>query len=947
MTPSQSISESSTRLTKQDVKRKREESLKEDQKCKLSERIGGSIQRKRMKMGEYIPEMKLTLMTRISALSSGQKLSIPQNFPGLNEDQQHLPLYQRISDKPMNSSKISPRIQNKSFSTYSQPQDVHLSHRENGSMLSNGSMSTLPKSLIQRIQPNLIQNVPMSLTMKSSSRFGSQNPLDPSNPPQIIPSPSICTSKPPLSFSPSEWESSSNIRHISAGSSTRPNRDTTPESSSSIRQSEIRWPCKETYASLIIPNSKNSKLPSSPLLGLVPIPPHPQLVAGGERIGEKELEEGMIPVINGIEEPVTSQRENAGIRIAATDGGAEVLTGNPSVRDKEALNESIARGQRFKRKGVWGPALSACSRTALWTENAPPMPRPPDSEFTNQSALRTIQSNPALFLVSTPIKVDVFESLLADHPNPLFVRSVCVGLREGFWPFADTHPNEWPEVFDVSDRPPKTDAEREFLQSQIDKEVGIGRFSQPFGPDLLPGMYSMPIHAVPKPGTNKHRLVTDHSAGKYALNSMISREDIAGVTLDNVQDLGNGLRVFRRNRPHAQLNLWKADVSEAYRHMPMHPLWQIKQVVSFQNRRYIDRQNVFGGRASQRIFHAFMSLVIWIAIFKLSIYFLYIYVDDSFSFEDKRELEWYAPYKKQFPSKLVKLLRLWDAIGLPHEERKQIFGLELPIIGFDVDPNAMRVQMSDESRLLLIQSIIDFAQRGSRRALRDFQRLAGHLNWALNVYPMLRPGLSALYAKTAGKLHSRAQLWINRDVVRELLWIADHLRTSNGVFFLKSVSWSYRQLPPSTFRAYTDASGSGLAYWFPDLHLGFQAELPRSAPTGTIFYFEALAVTSAILDASRCIPPDGRLAVFSDNLNTVSMFNSLAALPPYNRLLLLAVDALLRAQIDFRVFFVPGEENFVADALSRGRNDDAIAESPGLHISSFLPPRDTLGAGAT
>jgi len=322
-------------------------------------------------------------------------------------------------------------------------------------------------------------------------------------------------------------------------------------------------------------------------------------------------------------------------------------------------------------------------------------------------------------------------------------------------------------------------------------------------------------------------------------------------------------------------------------------------------------------------------------------------VDDSFSFEDKRELEWYAPYKKQFPSKLVKLLRLWDAIGLPHEERKQIFGLELPIIGFDVDPNAMRVQMSDESRLLLIQSIFDFAQRGSRRALRDFQRLAGHLNWALNVYPMLRPGLSALYAKTAGKLHSRAQLWINRDVVRELLWIADHLRTSNGVFFLKSVSWSYCQLPPSTFRAYMDASGSGLAYWFPDLHLGFQAELPRSAPTGTIFYFEALAVTSAILDASCRIPPDGRLAVFSDNLNTVSMFNSLAALPPYNRLLLLAVDALLRAQIDFRVFFVPGEENFVADALSRGRNDDAIAESPELHISSFLPPRDTLGAGAT
>ena len=485
----------------------------------------------------------------------------------------------------------------------------------------------------------------MSLMTKSSSRFESQNPLDLSSRLQTTPLPSICTSKPSRSFSPNEWESSSNIKHISAGSSIRPSYDITPESSSSIRRSEIKWPCKETYASLIIPNSKNSKLPSSPLLGLVPIPPHPHLVAGEDRIGEKELEEGMIPVINGIEEPATSQMRNAAIHTAAIGEGAEELTGNPNVRDRVALNESIARGQRFKRKGVWSPSLSAFSHTALWTETAAPLPRPPDSEFSNLSALQTIRSNSAFFLVSTPIKVDVFEALLSDHPNPSFVKSVCVGLREGFWPFADTHPNQWPEIFDVSDRPPKTDAEREFLQSQIDKEVSVGRYSQPFGPDLLPGMYSMPIHAVPKPGTNKHRLVTDHSAGKYALNSMISRDDIAGVTLDNVQDLANGLRVFRRNRPHAQLNLWKADVSEAYRHMPMHPLWQIKQIVSFQDLRYVDRRNVFGGRASQRIYHAFMSLVIWIAVFKLSIYFLYIYVDDSFSFEDKRELEWYKPYK--------------------------------------------------------------------------------------------------------------------------------------------------------------------------------------------------------------------------------------------------------------------------------------------------------------
>jgi hypothetical protein len=247
-----------------------------------------------------------------------------------------------------------------------------------------------------------------------------------------------------------------------------------------------------------------------------------------------------------------------------------------------------------------------------------------------------------------------------------------------------------------------------------------------------------------------------------------------------------------------------------------------------------------------------MSLVTWIAIFNLLLFFLYIYVDDSFSFQEASAMELYSPYKK-LPRNLVRLLRLWDAIRLPHEERKQIFGPELLVIGFDVDLNLMQVRMSDESQLILIQFLLDFAQRGTQRSLRDFQRLAGHLNWALNVYPLLRPGLSALYAKTAGKQESWAVLWVNRDVTHELSWIVRHLQASNGVYFLKSVSWSYRNLPETVLRVYTDASMGGIAYWIPSLNIGFQSTLPSYADSCDIFFFEALAVTSAILDAVSCM----------------------------------------------------------------------------------------------
>ena len=61
-----------------------------------------------------------------------------------------------------------------------------------------------------------------------------------------------------------------------------------------------------------------------------------------------------------------------------------------------------------------------------------------------------------LFRITTPINVDCFQSLLSSHPNQPFVLSVCRGLREGFWPFANTHYGEWPLTWDNSKCTPKT-----------------------------------------------------------------------------------------------------------------------------------------------------------------------------------------------------------------------------------------------------------------------------------------------------------------------------------------------------------------------------------------------------------------------------------------------------------------------------------------------------------
>ena len=153
--------------------------------------------------------------------------------------------------------------------------------------------------------------------------------------------------------------------------------------------------------------------------------------------------------------------------------------------------------------------------------------------------------------------------MLETHPNKPFVQSVYTSFREGFWPWANTQKEEYPATWDFSECPPKTECEAGFLRDQRDIEINAGRYSESFGTKLLPGMYSTPIHAVPKPRSTKLRLVNDHSAGPFSLNSMIDREDVVRAKMDSISDLVGVLLRYRKLHPYKKLVLFKSDVSAA------------------------------------------------------------------------------------------------------------------------------------------------------------------------------------------------------------------------------------------------------------------------------------------------------------------------------------------------------------------------------------------------
>ena len=187
----------------------------------------------------------------------------------------------------------------------------------------------------------------------------------------------------------------------------------------------------------------------------------------------------------------------------------------------------------------------------------------------------------------------------------------------------------------------------------------------------------MPIYAVPKPHSSDLRLVTDQSYGKYSPNSMIQHDKVTGYPLDNMVNFGEMLMDLEQRAPGERKVAWKSDVAEAYRILPMHPHWQVKQITRVDDEYHVDRCNVFGGIAKEI----------------KRIRYLGNYVDDSSGCSKEDDSLFYAPYGKFMPRDQVILLSLWDELGIPHKPHKQISGSPLTIIGISVDANELSLTL--------------------------------------------------------------------------------------------------------------------------------------------------------------------------------------------------------------------------------------------------------------
>ena len=348
----------------------------------------------------------------------------------------------------------------------------------------------------------------------------------------------------------------------------------------------------------------------------------------------------------------------------------------------------------------------------------------------------------------------------------------------------------------------------------------------------------------------------------------------------------------------------------------------------------------FGSSASAGIFISFSSLVAWIAKNEIGIPYLAGYMDDSSGCNLKGDTCFYEPYKMDMPRDQYRLLTLWDAIGIPHKPHKQVFGSPLTIIGISANPNLMTLTLPEASKERLISELEFWASKPPKTSsgslkLKHWEQLAGWFNWALNVFPLLRPALNNFYSKMNGKRNRDQRVYINNTIREDLTWALTHIKRSDSVHLWKSLSWD-----PSMAEQviYCDACPDGMGFWYPVSKEGYYAPTPVNVPSDVIFYFEALCVLSAINHVQSKVQCGSKILIYTDNMNTIDIFHSLRCLPQYNHILKQAVDILIQRDFSLRVLHIAGDTNVVADALSRVQFSVTLGLEPDLKLYTFLPP---------
>ena len=306
-----------------------------------------------------------------------------------------------------------------------------------------------------------------------------------------------------------------------------------------------------------------------------------------------------------------------------------------------------------------------------------------------------------------------------------------------------------------------------FIDCYISAEQAAGRYSRGYTPNeleqIIGPFQSAPLGLVPKPNSNRFRLVQDLSYPQNdplfaSVNASIDSDKFPTVwgTFDSTAELILSLP------PGCSAATF--DISAAYRITPVQPHQQNTLCIFWRGLVYVDRALMFGLSSSAGVFGSIADMLV--AIYGCAGFDLIRkWVDDFLVIR--------LPHQTWSENDFIALTAY---CGVPWSlEKLRPLASVQHYIGFDWDLEKKTVAIPEEKLAKTRALVAAWLKADAKFSMRDACSLHGKLVHVSCVFPLIRPFLRGLSAFARNFHSNRARLTPSKGIVADLQWVADLL----------------------------------------------------------------------------------------------------------------------------------------------------------------------------
>ena len=440
-----------------------------------------------------------------------------------------------------------------------------------------------------------------------------------------------------------------------------------------------------------------------------------------------------------------------------------------------------------------------------------------------------------------------------------------------------------------------------FINKYLSKECGAARIAGPFrkNPLSVPLAVS-PMNTVPKSSLDERRVIVDLSwpIGS-AVNEGISKDTYLGEVINlhyaSVEDVCNMARKIGEGAV-----IYKRDLRHAYRQIPVDPSDYRYLGYHWDENLYFDTVLAMGQRNAA------------MACSRTSEAVMFMHQDEGYlgtSYLDDLIGVAAVSFGNEAYENLGKLL--FD-LGLLENKEKACPPSTIQLV-LGIEINTVEGTMSvPEERMREIKALVSEWQGKTKSKKVDLQSLIGKLQFISKCVQQSRIFLNRLL-ETLRSMSSDSKFFqLSRSFQKDLQWWAKFVDVFNGVSYIPPLVWAE---PDVTFSTDSCLKGCGGICGYQYFHSSFPDFIQHQGLA--IHKLEMLAVLVGVRIWGHLCEGQ-KVRIYCDNMAAVQVINSSktkdAFLSTCLRELWFEVS---KFRFQLRAIHLPGEENRVADWLSR------------------------------